>query len=86
MRCWKGTLVSGTWTSGMRGVKGFTKSRKRTARENCQQLLVGEPGDVAIDVAVAQIRGVCSKGCTYGHSWLRDGRAARRSSFTPVGR
>ena len=30
MRCWKGTLVSGTCTSGMSGVKGFTRSRNRT--------------------------------------------------------
>lgn len=30
IRCWKGTFVSGTCTSGMRGVKGFTRSRKRT--------------------------------------------------------
>lgn len=30
IRCWKGTLVSGTCTSGMRGVKGLTRSRKRT--------------------------------------------------------
>merc|ERR1712070_1025110 len=27
IHCWKGTLVSGTCTSGMRGVKGFTRSR-----------------------------------------------------------
>lgn len=31
--CWKGTLVSGTCTSGMRGVKGFTRSRKRTVMQ-----------------------------------------------------
>lgn len=29
-RCWKGTLVSGTAISGIKGVKGFTRSRKRT--------------------------------------------------------
>ena len=28
--CWKGVLVSGTAISGMRGVNGFTRSRKRT--------------------------------------------------------
>ena len=38
MRCWKGTLVSGTWTSGMRGVNGLTKSRKRTVWMDCQRL------------------------------------------------
>ena len=40
MRCWKGTLVSGTWTSGMRGVNGLTKSRKRTVRIDRQRLLL----------------------------------------------
>ena len=29
IRCWKGTLVSGTETSGIRGVKGLMRSRKR---------------------------------------------------------
>lgn len=29
-RCWKGVLVSGTAISGIKGVKGFTRSRKRT--------------------------------------------------------
>jgi hypothetical protein len=38
MRCWKGTLVSGTETSGMRGVNGLTKSRKRTVWMDCQRL------------------------------------------------
>lgn len=31
-RCWKGVLVSGTAISGIKGVKGFTRSRKRTAQ------------------------------------------------------
>lgn len=31
-RCWNGTFVSGTVISGMRGVKGLTKSRNRTMR------------------------------------------------------
>jgi len=34
IRWLKGTLVSGTWTSGMRGVKGFTRSRKRTVERS----------------------------------------------------
>jgi len=34
-RCWKGVLVSGTAISGINGVKGFTRSRKRTAERNC---------------------------------------------------
>ena len=28
--CWKGVLVSGDETSGIRGVKGFTRSKNRT--------------------------------------------------------
>lgn len=31
-RCWKGVLVSGTAISGIKGVKGLTRSRKRTAK------------------------------------------------------
>jgi hypothetical protein len=38
MRCWKGTLVSGTWTSGMRGVNGLTRSRNRTVWVDRQRL------------------------------------------------
>lgn len=33
-RCWNGVLVSGTAISGIKGVNGFTRSRKRTARAN----------------------------------------------------
>lgn len=35
IRCWNGTLVSGTDTSGIKGVNGFTRSRKRTSRGRC---------------------------------------------------
>lgn len=39
IRWLKATFVSGTCTSGMRGVKGFTRSRKRTARPMGQRVV-----------------------------------------------
>lgn len=66
MRCWKGTLVSGTWTSGMRGVNGLTKSRKRTVLVDRQHLFsINVAFNEAIDV-------LCPAGAachdTYGRS------------------
>lgn len=58
-RCWNGVLVSGTAISGIRGVNGFTRSRKRTVGDHNQLQIfwpVYHPDDMGVRRAPLRYR------------------------------
>ena len=65
-RLLNGTLVSGSWISGTRGTKGFTRSRKRTILQLRSQSRCIE-NDCIKNGGIAEARDARGNE-TYGHS------------------